>query len=129
MPKGGTQLERAIRLLKETPLTNQAIVEVGSPEDYDTCIGKDGKLDPPCLRLLDFKVIPQGNDLILAISCYFRSWDLWGGFPSNLAGLQLMKEYMAAEIGVPDGEMICLSSGLHLYELTSEWARMAARLG
>ncbi|MCX5895994.1 MAG: hypothetical protein NTZ51_09220 [Proteobacteria bacterium] len=28
MPNGGTQLERAVALLKETPLTNQAVVEV-----------------------------------------------------------------------------------------------------
>jgi len=29
---------------------------------------------------------------------------------------------------VPDGELICLSSGLHLYEHTWEWAKLAARL-
>lgn len=86
MPKGGTQIERVIEMLKETPLTNQAVVEIGSPEDNDVCIGNDGKLDPPCLRLLDFKAIPNGKNLILTISCYFRSWDLWAGFPSNLGG-------------------------------------------
>jgi len=47
---------------------------------------------------------------------YFRSWDLWAGFPSNLAGIQLLKEYMAKEIGVEDGEMIASSKGMHLYD-------------
>ena len=51
MPKGGTQLERTIQVLKETPLTNQAVVEIGTPEDYDICYGNDGNFDPPCLRL------------------------------------------------------------------------------
>ena len=51
-----------------------------------------------------------------------------GGFPSNLAALQLMKEYMAAEIGVSDGEMICLSSGLHLYEHSWELAKLVVRI-
>jgi thymidylate synthase len=32
-----------------------------------------------------------------------------------LAGLQLLKEYMAKEIGVDDGEIIASSKGLHLY--------------
>ncbi|OIO30730.1 MAG: hypothetical protein AUJ60_02555, partial [Nitrospirae bacterium CG1_02_44_142] len=74
MPKGGTQLERVIEVLKETPLTNQAIVEIGSPEDHDICYGNDGNLDPPCLRLLDFKAVPINDELVLTASCYFRSW-------------------------------------------------------
>src|SRR5512140_2474226 len=65
MPKGGTQFDRVIQMLRETPLTNQAITEIGSPEDHDVCVGNDGKLDPPCLRLLDFKAVPSGGDLFL----------------------------------------------------------------
>jgi len=87
-PKAETQLERVIEMLKETPLTNQAVVEVGDPEDHDVCFGNDGKLDPPCLRLLDFKAIPAGEELMLTVSCYFRSWDLWAGFPTNLGGIE-----------------------------------------
>jgi len=58
---------------------------------------------------------------------YFRSWDLWGGFPANLSGMQLLKEYMAQEIGVDDGEMICSSKGLHLYKYV--WKLAALRTG
>ena len=64
MPKGGTQLERVVDMLRETPLTNQAVIEIATPEDLDVCYGKDGKIDPPCLRILDFKVIPSGDDLV-----------------------------------------------------------------
>ena len=81
MPEGGTQLDRVISMLRETPFTNQAVVEVGTPDDLDICYGKDQKLDPPCLRLLDFKVIPHEKDSLLTVSAYFRSWDLWAGFP------------------------------------------------
>src|SRR3990172_2711169 len=84
MPKGGTQLERVMEVLKNTPLTNQAVVEIGTPQDLDVCYGNDGKLDPPCLRLIDFKAIPSADGLVLTVSVYFRSWDLWAGFPSNL---------------------------------------------
>jgi len=85
--------------------TNQATMEIGMPDDI--------KLkSPPCLRLIDTKIF-EGK---LWFFSYFRSWDLWGGFPTNLGGLQILKEYMAEEIGVPDGGMICMSKGLHLYD-------------
>ena len=38
---------------------------------------------------------------------YFRSWDLWGGFPANLAGVAVLQKSMADEIGERD-ETICL---------------------
>jgi len=60
---------------------------------------------------------------------YFRSWDLWAGFPSNMAALQLLKEYMASEIGVEDGELVAMSKGLHLYEYTWELAKAVVRRG
>jgi thymidylate synthase len=80
--------------------------------------------DPPCLRGIDTR-IRYGK---LCFFTYFRSWDLWAGFPSNLAAIQLLKEYMASEIGVHDGELIALSKGLHLYEYSWELAKTAARV-
>jgi thymidylate synthase len=44
--------------------------------------------------------------------------------PANLAGIQNLKEYMAAEIGVDDGEMIVESKGLHLYGYAEELAKL-----
>lgn len=68
--------------------------------------------DPPCLRMIDTRINKFGLHFIV----YFRSWDLWAGLPANLGGLQLLKEYMAKEIGVRDGEIIASSKGLHLYD-------------
>jgi thymidylate synthase len=79
--------------------------------------------DPPCLRGIDTRI--QDNQL--HFFCYFRSWDLFAGFPSNLAGIQLVKEYMASEIGVEDGEMVVASKGLHLYDYA--WKLADIRLG
>ena len=72
------------------------------------------------LRLIDTRVRYGKLHFIL----YFRSWDLWGGFPSNLGGLQLVKQYMAEEIGVSDGEIIAVSKGLHLYDYSWELAKI-----
>lgn len=76
--------------------------------------------DPPCCRQVDTRI----QDGKLHFFIYFRSWDLWGGFPANLAGFQLLKEYMAMEIGVEDGEMVVASKGLHLYKYVWELAQL-----
>jgi thymidylate synthase len=50
---------------------------------------------------------------------FFRSWDLFTGLPENLGGLQLLKEYVLAqlEFQVQDGPIVAFSDGLHLYEM------------
>ena len=107
------QISEVIRMYKEDGFnTNQAFMAVGDSQ----CISLS---DPPCLRAIDTRI---HNDK-LNFFVYFRSWDLWAGFPSNLAAIQLLKEYMAGEIGVGDGEIIASSKGLHLYEYAWELAR------
>lgn len=129
MPEGGTQLERVIGILKETPLTNQAVLEIATPVDLDICFGSDGKLDPPCLRLLDFKAIPSAGELILTVTSYFRSWDLWAGFPTNLGGMELLKQFVAAEAGLKNGPMYAYSSGAHIYGYQEYFARLRTLKG
>ena len=110
------QIPAVIRMYKEDGYnTNQAFMAVG--DDRSIFLS-----DPPCLRGIDTRI--RGNRLSFAV--YFRSWDLWAGFPSNLAAIQLLKEYMSSEIGVADGELIALSKGLHLYEYAWELAKIAA---
>jgi thymidylate synthase len=112
------QIEEVIKRYKVTgPNNNQLCMNVGDRDSIDLS-------DPPCMRLVDTR-IRYGK---LHFVIYFRSWDLWAGFPTNLGGLQLVKEYMAEQIGVEDGEMICLSKGLHLYDYAWEFARLASGL-
>lgn len=108
------QIEEVISMYKGGGhLTNQACMEVAVPSDIDL-------KDPPCLRLIDTRI----QDDKLHFIVYFRSWDLWGGFPANLGAIQLLKEYMAGEIGVEDGEIIASSKGLHLYDYIWELAKL-----
>jgi thymidylate synthase len=114
MPLNVNQIEEVIKMYKEKgPGTNQAVMEIGMPSDIKL-------IDPPCLRLIDTRLRYGKLHFIL----YFRSWDLWGGFPSNLGGLQLVKQYMAEEIGVEDGEIIAVSKGLHLYDYAWDLAKL-----
>jgi thymidylate synthase len=92
---------------------NQMVLQVAHPTDMTL-------LDPPCLRSIDTRI----QDGTLHFIVYFRSWDLWGGLPANLAGIQNLKAYMADEIGVRDGEMIVESKGLHLYGYAEDLAKL-----
>jgi len=109
-----SQIAEVIRMYKEDGHgTNQAYMTVGNPEALYL-------KDPPCLRGIDTR-IRYGK---LHFMIYFRSWDLWGGFPANLGAIQMLKEYMAQEIGVKDGEIIAASKGLHLYDYIWELAKL-----
>ncbi|MBL7209711.1 MAG: thymidylate synthase [Dehalococcoidia bacterium] len=111
------QIEEVIRRYKLSYDTNQMCMSVGSPSSIYL-------KDPQCMRLVDTRV--QDNALHFIV--YFRSWDLWGGFPTNLGGLQLLKEYVAKEIGVDDGSLVAFSKGLHLYEHCWDLAKMVLRM-
>ena len=112
------QIAEVIRMYREEGFnTNQAFMAVGDSQSIYLA-------DPPCLRGIDTRV----HDGKLHFFAYFRSWDLWAGFPSNLAAMQLLKEYMASEIEVDDGELIAMSKGMHLYEYAWELAQLAARM-
>jgi thymidylate synthase len=114
MPLNVNQIEEVIKMYKEKGAgTNQAVMQIGIPSDIKLA-------EPPCLRLIDTRLRYGKLHFIL----YFRSWDLWGGFPSNLGGLQLVKQYMAEEIGVQDGEIIAASKGLHLYDYAWDLAKL-----
>lgn len=107
------QVPRVIEMYKSEGFnTNQAFMAVGNADS----IALD---DPQCLRAVDTRIRYGKLHFIL----YFRSWDLWNGLPANLAGLQLLKEYMAEQIGIEDGEMIASSKGMHLYDYTWDQAR------
>ena len=92
---------------------NQMVLQVAQPTDMLL-------KDPPCLRHIDTRI----QDGKLHFFPYFRSWDLWGGFPANLAAIELLKQYVAGSIGVENGEIIAASKGLHLYSYVWELAEI-----
>jgi thymidylate synthase len=99
---------------------NQMVLQVAHPSDMLL-------QDPPCLRLIDTRIQEEADGkTYLHFFPEFRSWDLWGGFPANLGGIELMKQLIAAEIGVENGSMIVRSKGLHLYKYVWELAEAIA---
>jgi len=111
------QINYWIKILKKTPNTNQAVLQVAQPSDF--------KLkDPPCLRMITVKII----DNELRFNLAWRSWELWSAFSANLAAIAVLQKYMADEIGVKCGPMIAASDGLHLYGYIEEIAKLRVGL-
>jgi thymidylate synthase len=98
-------LETLIEILKKTPDTNQAVIEVAQPDDI--------LLDsPPCLRSLSWKYV-NGK---INLASYWRSFDLTNGLPTNLGGLQLLNEYVCGLANLKTGKLIAFSDGAHIYD-------------
>lgn len=99
---------------------NQLILQVGHPTDMLL-------LDPPCLRHIDTRIQDDGDGPELRFHIYFRSWDLWGGLPANLAGIVELAKYMAGEIGIENKNIknfSIISKGLHLYGFAEDLAKL-----
>ena len=123
----GPQIPEVIARYKQWGYdTNRLCMSVGSRQSlFEYRKEEQGKkASSQCLRLVDTRI----QDGALHFIVYFRSWDLWAGFPVNMGGLQLLKEYMAGEIGVADGTLNAFSKGLHLYEHTWDLAKALLRV-
>lgn len=104
------------------------ILQVGGEGTNQACMSIGSKLSiflehSQCLRVIDAR-IRNGK---LHFYVYFRSWDLWAGLPSNLAAIQLLKEYIGSILEVDDGEITAYSKGLHLYDHNWPLANMVLR--
>lgn len=117
------QMEAIVRRYREHGYgSNQECIAVARPEDIDLD-------DPPCLRQIDCRVYPTaclrpGEAAALHFAVYFRSNDLWNGFPANLAAIRLMQEYMADSLEIAAGEIVYSSKGLHIYDHAWDVARL-----
>jgi thymidylate synthase len=107
------QVEPMIKLLRDTPRTNQAVLRVSEPDDYKLS-------DPPCLQIIDLRI----RDNTLISYPVFRSWDLWAAFAANLAVISILQKYIADEVGVESGPMLASSKGLHVYGYAEELMRL-----
>jgi thymidylate synthase len=106
--KSVDQLQEVIDRFKQEHMDRQCTVVIRRPED----IIKGKVKDPPCLTMIDFEII----DGELCATAYFRSWDAYAGLPCNIAGIEMILEFMASEIGVPSGKLIFHSKNCHIYE-------------
>lgn len=122
------QIEWIINHFKTKGLGNEhCYLQVGYPESnyaYDVpYTNPNERRTSPCLRGLDFRVVD--NQLLTYV--IYRSWDLYGGWPTNMGGFTLLNEYVASEIGVEPGPLAFSCKSLHCYDFQLEVLK--ARLG
>jgi thymidylate synthase len=88
------------------------------PTDIQKYDSEGRKSEPPCLSLIDTEIL----DGQMHFTCYFRSWDAFGGLPANIAGLQLFNEAFVSEINergglnLKTGKMVFHSKNCHIYQ-------------
>jgi len=96
---------------------------VGYPESnfaYDIPYNNETeRRTSPCLRGLDFRVVE--NHLLTHV--IYRSWDLVGGFPTNMGGFALLNQYVAEHIGVNPGPLSFSCKDLHAYSMHYDYLR------
>lgn len=134
--KASSQVDEVIAKFSRGFGNNQACMTIAQPSDIHLT-------DPPCMRQIDCRITVEKDGFTdrarLHFFVYFRSWDLWAGYPANLAALVHLQEYMAVMINdhyhsqdpirteVTPGEIVASSKGVHLYQHFWEFARI--RLG
>ncbi len=118
------QLNWVINHFKEKGLGNEhCYITIGYPESnfaYDMPWQTETeRRTSPCLRGLDFRVI----DGQLMTHVVYRSWDLVGGWPTNMGGLTLLNEYIADAIEATPGPLAFSCKSLHAYDHTYEYVK------
>jgi len=112
------QIDWIIKHFKEKGHGNaHCYLAVGYPESnfaYDVSYKNEmERRTSPCLRGLDFRII-NGK---LITNVIYRSWDLVGGWPTNMGGFALLNQYVAEHLeGVKPGPLAFSCKDLHSYD-------------
>ena len=112
------QIEEAIKRYTQEQRDRQVTMVIRLPTDIQKYDGNGRKSEPPCLSLIDTEIL----DGQMHFTCYFRSWDAFGGLPANVAGLQLFNEAFVSEINersglnLKTGKMVFHSKNCHIYQ-------------
>ncbi|HOY80529.1 MAG TPA: thymidylate synthase [Rhodoglobus sp.] len=113
---GEDQLENVIRLLREDPMTRQAVISIWDPASDLT----SETLDRPCNNWLHFLT----RDGVLNLNIAIRSNDvMWGWSGINFFEWSVLLEVVASCTGLKVGNLYFNVSSLHLYERHFEKAK------
>jgi len=100
------QLQRALRLVRESPPTRRAVVTI-----YDGDLDLMDSVDVPCPVLMQFFV--RADELVL--ETYFRSQNMLMVFPYDLFLFTMLQEWWACHLGLQLGVYIQVGGSAHVY--------------
>lgn len=127
------QVEWIVKHYKEKGYgNNHCYITVGYPESnfaYDMPYKNEAERGTsPCLRGIDTKIIEEGGKHYLSLHVYFRSWDLYAGFPENMGGATMLMEYMANELEIEVGSLYFSAMKLHCYDFQLDAVKVRLHL-
>jgi thymidylate synthase len=105
------QISSIVEKLRNSPHTRRAVAFILRGKDL-------GSKSPPCLTQITWNV-RSGKLLQTAV---FRSNDMYGAWPLNAFALRRLQNMVAAELGLPAGQMVTIANSAHVYENSWEAA-------
>lgn len=109
----GYQVQEVIALLKKTPFSRHAIVNIYHPEIDNQ--RREGTVRVPCTMYYNFMIRPDGEKNKLHMIYNIRSNDFSTHFPYDLVLARLLQEYIASELGVETGDFIYQGGSFHVF--------------
>lgn len=110
-PRTDEQLANCVAILRDDPLTRQAVVTIWNEKDL-THVG-----DRPCTIFLQFLVRPgPGTIMSLELHVHMRSQDVWLGTPYDVFMFTQLQHTVARDLGLPVGQYVHHATSLHIYE-------------
>jgi thymidylate synthase len=99
------QISAIVAQLRAAPQSRRAVAVLWSPAD------DAHSPNPPCLNLVQARLRHDK----LHLTAYFRSHDIYRAWAPNAFGLRTLQGQIAAELGVPAGDLAILSQSAHVY--------------
>ncbi len=106
------QIQAIIDYLNKDIFRKSALATTWTVEDALTNRHTNKDKNNPCL--VNVQVLYQDNKLYL--TAYFRSHDMFRGWPVNAFGLRNMQKIIANGLGVEMGSLTMISASAHIYE-------------
>lgn len=101
------QIKEIISLLKRRPFSKKAFAVLYRADDWK----KVETSDTPCLTQLHARITQ--NKLFL--TAYFRSQDMFHGWPRNAFALRRVQKEIADGVGMPMGPLTIITMSAHIY--------------
>lgn len=103
-PRINLRIQNIIHALREDPLTRQAVLFIGVPENGPTS-------DLPCTVTIQFLIRDETLHAVVSM----RSWDLCRGLPYDLMMFSGLTMLVARCLGYAAGSMIVNAGSSHIY--------------
>ncbi len=108
--EGLNQVERMVGKLKKFPFDKGALAVLWQPKVDNFPVRRPWRT--PCLTLIQGQCFGEK----FYLTAYFRSNDMFGGWPFNAFALRFLQKQIAKRVGVGLGSLVTISNMAHLYE-------------